>query len=69
MYKFKFRIVNTETDEVFMTDWTTFDADRVDEFGGCETVDIHVASALRKLRRVHEQQERALYADGMNWRG
>jgi hypothetical protein len=29
----------------------------IDEFGGCETVDIHVASTLRYLRRKSEKEE------------
>lgn len=52
MFKFEFKIRDTETGEIITTDWTTFDAERVDQFGNCETVDIHVGAAMRHIRRL-----------------
>ena len=50
-YRFSFEITDDETGECIQTDWTLFFPENVDPFGGCETVDIHVGSALRGLVR------------------
>lgn len=52
MFKFKFEIQDEATDEIVTSDWTLFDTVSIDDYGACETIDIHVASALRYLRRV-----------------
>ena len=48
--KFEFR-VTTEDGECVVSDWTYFDPKWVDQFGACETVDLHTGSALRAVRR------------------
>ena len=48
--RFELRILNDDSEEI-ATDYTTFDPAQIDEFGGCEMVDIHVAAALRGVRR------------------
>lgn len=48
--RFEFRVL-TEDGECVVSDFTTFDPQRVDQFGACETVDIHTGSALRAVRR------------------
>lgn len=48
--KFEFQITD-ENGDVIASDFTTFEAQQIDEFGGCETVDIHTASTLRFIRR------------------
>lgn len=47
--RFEFRILSG--DEVIAEDYTTFAPENIDQFGGCEMVDIHVASALRAVKR------------------
>lgn len=49
--KFEFRILDESGDEI-ASDFTTFGAQQIDEFGGCEAVDIHTGSALRFVRRL-----------------
>lgn len=51
MFKFEFKIRDAETDEIITSDWALFDLYNIDEFGGVETVDKHVGSAMRYLRR------------------
>lgn len=46
--RFKFSITDADGNEI-VSDYTYLT--NIDEFGGCESVDIHVASALRFLRR------------------
>jgi len=53
--RFEFRVLDLDGEEV-ACDWTTMLPGDIDEFGGCETVDIHVASALRYLRRKAEKE-------------
>lgn len=48
--RFEFRVVD-DNGETVVTDYTTITTDMIDQFGGCETVDHHVASTLRFLRR------------------
>lgn len=53
--KFEFRIIDESTDDVIASDWTFIsDPTFIDQDGGCETVDIHVASALRAVKREME---------------
>lgn len=55
-YRFSFRITNNENDETMLTDWTTFELDDIDAFGGVETIDITTGCAIRALRRMVEQE-------------
>ena len=54
-YQFKFEVVDPATGDVLISDYCTMT--RIDEFGGCEIVDIHVASALRALRKIAHEKE------------
>lgn len=57
--KFEFRIMLD--DECLISDSTLIlGADRIDQFGGCETVDTHVASALRAVKRDMAKREAKL---------
>ena len=47
--RFEFRVVDTETDETVISDSTSIFS--IDEFGGSESVDVHVGAALRNVRR------------------
>jgi hypothetical protein len=59
-YRFKFQIVDETTGEVVHSDWTYFTT--IDEFGGCESVDIHVAAMLRGWQRhARAEYERREY--------
>jgi hypothetical protein len=44
-YRFRFEIIDAETGETVIADYCSLTD--IDEFGGCESVDMHVASALR----------------------
>ena len=46
--RFEFRIVDGDGDTL-VEDWTPVCT--IDEFGGCEMVELHVSSALRAVRR------------------
>lgn len=59
--KFEFRIIDESTGDTIASDWTTIDPRSIDCDGGCETVDIHVASALRAAKR--EMKKRAAIAE------
>lgn len=48
-YRFKFAIVDETTGDVVQSDFTYLTD--IDEFGRCESVDIHVAAMLRAFRR------------------
>ena len=48
--RFEFRITNADGEEI-ASDWTTIAPGAVDQWGGCETVDMHVASTLRFVRK------------------
>lgn len=50
--RFKFEIIDDTTGDVIASDWTWFDHGRIDEYGNCETVDIHVGAAMRHVRRT-----------------
>ncbi len=52
--KFEFRITDESGAEI-ASDFTTFEARQIDEYGACETVDIHTGSALRYVRRQARQ--------------
>lgn len=59
-YRFKFAIVDETTGEVIGTDFCNLTS--IDQFGGCESVDMHVASTLRWFERTgREQHERENY--------
>jgi hypothetical protein len=53
--RFEFRVMDEDGEEI-ASDWTTMQPGDIDQFGGCETVDIHVASALRFLRRKAQKE-------------
>lgn len=57
-YRFKCEIVDDETDEVVIADYCTL-LGTIDQFGGCETVDMHVASMLRAFQRTARPQHEA----------
>lgn len=59
MFRFKFEIQDETTDEVITSDWTLFDTVSIGDYGECETIDIHVASALRYLRRAVARRQNA----------
>lgn len=54
--RFEFRVLDDNGDEI-ASDWTTIEPDWITEFGGCETVEIHVASALRYVRKTVREDE------------
>lgn len=59
-YRFKFQIVDEATGQVVETDFCPITT--IDQFGGCESVDIHVASMLRAFNRSgREEYEREEY--------
>jgi hypothetical protein len=62
-YRFKFQIVDTETDEVVEEDWCSFDVTTITEHGDCEVVDIHVGQMMRNWRKVfhaaHQETKRS----------
>lgn len=49
-YRFKFQIVDESTDEVVAEDYCGLTT--IDNFGACESVDIHVSSMLRAFQRT-----------------
>jgi len=59
--RFEFRILSG--DEIIAEDFTTFSPENINEFGGCETVDVHIASALRAGRR-EQLQAQSVVKDG-----
>lgn len=60
-YRFKFALVDEATGEVISSDFCALTS--IDQFGGCESVDMHVASMLRAFERtVREEYERQNYA-------
>ena len=69
-YRFEFRVTDAETGDVVITDWATFFAYNIGQFGECESVDIHVASALRKVNRFiatkELERERAKWLEEVN---
>lgn len=48
--RFELRVVDTETGETVVSDYTS-NLTPIDQFGNCESVDIHVGAALRFVRR------------------
>lgn len=59
-YRFKFQIVDQTTGEVVESDYCPLTT--IDQFGGSETVDIHVSSMLRAFKRFGQAEyERANY--------
>ena len=58
-YQFKIQIIDKTTGEIVASDWTYLTT--IDQFGNCESVDIHVASLLRAFNRTgraeYEQQK------------
>lgn len=46
--QFELRVVNKETGEVIVSDYTSLTP--INEYGMCESVDIHVGAALRCVR-------------------
>lgn len=62
-YRFKFAIVDETTGETVWSDFCGLLPDTIDEFGGCEAVDIHVSSMLRGFKRhVRAEYETKNYA-------
>lgn len=60
-YRFRFQIVDETTGEVVESDYTYLTS--IDQFGNCESVDIHVAAMLRGFNRNgRAEYERANYA-------
>lgn len=58
--RFEFRVLD-EGGEVIASDWTTIgDATHIDNYGGCETVDIHVGATLRAVKREALRHEAEL---------
>ncbi|MDE2096832.1 MAG: hypothetical protein KGL39_06255 [Patescibacteria group bacterium] len=57
---FHFEIKNSEG-EVIASDWCN--VGRIDEYGGSEMVDMHVASALRAVRREQMRGRRGIEGD------
>lgn len=49
--KFSFTIEDADTGEVHASDFTTFEAEHVNQFGAVETIDIHTGAALRAVKR------------------
>lgn len=60
-YRFKFQIIDETTGDVVEADYCALTT--IDEFGGCESVDIHVAAMLRAFNRSgRDEYQRANYA-------
>jgi hypothetical protein len=49
-YLFRFQIVNETTNDVVSGDYCTITDARIDQYGGCETIDHEVARTLRWWR-------------------
>lgn len=57
-YRFHCKIVDEATGEVVIADYCALTS--IDQFGGCESVDMHVASMLRAfIRTAKAEHERA----------
>lgn len=54
MMRFEFRILDDDGEEI-VSDYATISPEQIDQFGGCETVDMHTASALRFVRRKQRE--------------
>lgn len=48
-YQFRFQIIDKTTGDIIEADWTYLTT--IDQFGNCESVDIHVGAALRGFNR------------------
>lgn len=60
-YQFRFQIVDKTSGDVVESDWTYFTS--INEFGGCDSVDIHVSAMLRGFQRfARENYERENYS-------
>jgi hypothetical protein len=57
-YRFKCAIVDQTTGETVISDWCSLGS--IDQFGGCEAAEMHVASMLRAFERTargeHERE-------------
>ena len=61
-YRFNFEIVDETTGTVVISDFCGLTG--IDQLGGCESVDMHVASMLRAFtRKARGEYERAEYPD------
>lgn len=61
-YRFQCSIIDQATGETVIADFCSLST--IDQFGGCESVDIHVAAVLRAFQRsVREEFERREYPE------
>ena len=54
-YRFKCVVVDDANDMLVISDFTFIGP--IDEYGGCESVDMTVSRMLRQLRRIMREQE------------
>ena len=61
-YRFKLEIVDENTGDVIVSDFCSLTS--IDQFGGCESVDMHAAAALRFFNTVgRAKHEAANYSE------
>jgi len=59
-YKFEFRVIDKTSGETVIADDCSIST--IDDFGGCEMVDMHVSSTLRAFnRKIRAEHERKNY--------
>ena len=65
-YRFSFKITEEgSTRHAIERDWVSLDESTIDEFGGCEMVDMAVARLLRIWKeKGRAEYERKVYGDG-----
>jgi hypothetical protein len=56
-YRFKLEIVDETTGDVIVSDFCSLTS--IDQFGGCESVDMHAAAALRFFNTVGRSKHEA----------
>ena len=55
-YRFKCMIVNDDEEILVISDHTHLEVDRIDQFGGCESVDHTVARMMRQFKTIERKQ-------------